>query len=234
MVHWVYILRCTGEKTEWTSKGINDKIYIGETIRLYRRLREHTKCGRGSCTTSEFYPNRLAGLYKVEDDLLYINNNENSIHHKMYDEGYIEKLENKDDSRNLENTITEMYMQAMGPKWKNVYGGKYHNGYRPYDNPAEEAEFNRPFCNCKIPADIKEYNGKVYWRCSRKNIWDELHNYIVEDLDLSLQNIVEPCKFYKEYTEGEKFKCKNLIYNYSRNNIKLCEECFLLSDSDGE
>ena len=90
------------------------------------------------------------------------------------------------------------------------------------------------FCNCKIPADIKEYNGKVYWRCSRKNIWDELHNYIVEDLDLSLQNIVEPCKFYKEYTEGEKFKCKNLIYNYSRNNIKLCEECFLLSDSDGE
>ena len=74
MVHWVYILRCTGEKAEWTSKGINDKIYIGETMRLYRRLREHTKCGGGSCTTSEFYPYRLAGLYKVEDDLLYINN----------------------------------------------------------------------------------------------------------------------------------------------------------------
>ena len=234
MVHWVYILRCTGEQVDWTSKGINDKIYVGETIRLYRRLSEHSVRNVGSCTTSEFYPNRLVGLYKVEDDLLYINNNKDSIHHKMYNEGYIEKLENKDDAMNLENTLTEMYMQAMGPKWKNVYGGKYHNGYRPYNNPGEEVEFNRPFCNCKIPADIKEYNGKVYWRCSRKNIWDELHNYIVEDLDLRLQNIVEPCKFYKEYTEGEKFHCKNLIYKSPTQNFKLTGKCLILDDSDDE
>jgi len=224
MVHWVYILRCTGEQVDWTSKGINDKIYVGETIRLYTRLREHTRsCGGGvgSCTTSEFYPNRLIGLYKVKDECSIING---------YDWGFEDE---KMGGRSLENTITEMYMQAMGPKWKNVYGGKYHNGYRPCDNPGEEAEFNRPFCNCKIPADIKEYNGKKYWRCSRKNIWDKLHEYIVDKLGLNLQNIVEPCNFYKEYTEGEKFKCKNLIYDYPKQKIKLTGN-LLFDDSDDE
>ena len=234
MVHWVYILRCTGQKDTWSSKGINDKIYVGETIRLYTRLREHTLRAVGSCTTSEFYPNRLVGLYKLENHLLYINNKENSIHHKMYNEGYMDKLENKQDALNLENTLTEMYMQAMGPKWENVYGGKYHNGNRPYDNPGEEAEFNRPFCNCKIPADIKEYNDKIYWRCSRKNIWDKLHEYIVDKLGLKLQNIVKPCKFYREYTEGEKFKCKNLIYNSPTQNFKITDKCLILDDSDDE
>ena len=225
MVHWVYILRCTGEQVDWTSKGINDKIYVGETIRLYTRLREHTRSiidGVGSCTTSEFYPNRLIGLYKVKDECSIING---------YDWGFEdEKLW----GRSLENELTEMYMQAMGPKWKNVYGGKYHNGYRPCDNPGEEAEFNRPFCNCKIPADIKEYNGKKYWRCSRKNIWDKLHEYIVDKLGLNLQNIVEPCNFYKEYTEGEKFHCKNLIYNSPTQNFKLTGKCLILDDSDDE
>lgn len=233
-MHWVYVLRCTGEKEEWTSKGVNDKIYVGETMRLYRRLNEHCNKDSGSCTTHEFYPNMLLALYKVEDDLLYINSNENSIHRKMYNEGYIDKLENKDDSRNLENTITEMNMQAMGPKWKNVYGGKYHNGYRPYDNPGEELEFNRPFCNCKIPADIKKYNGKIYWRCAKKNIWDKLYAYIVDDLGLRRQDFVEPCKFYKDYCKDEKFKCENFIYDYPIRNIKLTGTCQLLSDSDDE
>ena len=60
MVHWVYILRCGGEIEEWERPGINDKVYVGETLRLYRRLKEHVDSDRkGSCTTSEFYPNRL-------------------------------------------------------------------------------------------------------------------------------------------------------------------------------
>lgn len=213
MVHWVYILRCDGEIEEWTSKGMNDKIYVGETLRLYRRLKEHVDSDRkGSCTTSEFYPNRLIGLYKVEDDLLYIDH-ENDIYKKMYEEGYLDKLENKTDALNLENTITEMYMQSMGPKWENVYGGKYHNGYRPIDNPSVSVKFNRPYCNCKIPADIKERNGKIFWRCSVKNIGDGLQKYIKDELGLNLQRKVEPCKYYKEYTKHEEFKCEKLIYN---------------------
>lgn len=229
MVYWVYILRCTGEKEDWASKGVNDKVYIGETTRLFTRLREHTG-SYGSCTTSEFYPNRLVGLYKVEDDYLLLE--ECGISHDMYKTGYLH--ENKNDSRNLENTITEMYMQAMGPKWENIYGGKYHNGNRPHNNPSLSKKFNRPYCNCKIPADIKEYNGKKYWRCSVKNIWEELEIYIINELGLNLQNIVEPCKFYKEYNKEEKFECEKLIYNYPIDKIKLTGKCLLLGDSDDE
>jgi hypothetical protein len=231
MVHWIYILRCTGEACENTSKGHNDKIYVGETTRLYTRLKEHILRSVGSCTTSEFYPNRLMGLYRASNDFLLLE--DNTITHDMYKTGYLH--ENKNDTRTLENTITEMYMQAMGPKWKSVYGGKYHNGYRPRDNPGEEKEFNRPFCNCKIPADIMKYTDKVYWRCSRKNIWDKLEDYIIDELGLGLQNIVNPCKFYKEYTEGEKFKCDNLIYNYPSEFVfKFTGKCLIMDDSDDE
>jgi len=218
MVHWIYILRCTGDACENTSKGHNDKIYVGETVRLFRRLREHTVRGIGSCTTSESYPNRLMGLYKVMDKEMFMEE-----HTRFLDD---------------ENTITEMYMQAMGPKWKNVYGGKYHNGYRPQDNLAKNKTFYRPFCHCKIPADIKEYKDKRYWRCSRKNIWPGLKEYIVNELDMSLQNIVEPCKFYKEYDiygESEKYQCDNLIYNYPRKkDFEFTGKCLIMDESDDE
>ena len=45
-----------------------------------------------------------------------------------------------------------------------VYGGKYHTGFRPNENPSKDCLFKRPFCNCKRPADIKEWNGKNTWR----------------------------------------------------------------------
>jgi len=198
MVYWVYILRCSGEKEKWHS----DKVYVGETIRLHTRLKEHTdEYKLGSYTTSKFYPNSLIGLYKVEDEINLL-------------EGYDLEFEDKKMwALYLENTITEMYMQSMGPKWKNVYGGKYHNGYRPHNNPSLSKKFNRPYCNCKIPADIKEYNGKIYWRCSKKNIYNKLQEYIVDEL--KLQNNVKPCKFYKEYNKSEEFTCEKLIYNYT-------------------
>ena len=80
-----------------------------------------------------------------------------------------------------------------------------------------------------------KYKDKVYWRCSRKNIWDELYEYIVDELGLGLQNIVNPCKFYKEYTEGEKFKCDNLIYNYPSEFVfKFTGKCLIMDDSDDE
>ena len=57
-MHWVYILQC-GEK--------NNKIYIGETKRLYTRIKEHCKKNTGSVTTHFFYPNQIIGLYKLEN-----------------------------------------------------------------------------------------------------------------------------------------------------------------------
>ena len=94
MVHWVYILRCSSGENIY-----NDKIYVGETCRLNTRLKEHV-FGYGSCTTDEFYPNRLMGLYKVKNDFLL-----NDIEmYNMLDNDIVE--EDKMDSRDLENNIT--------------------------------------------------------------------------------------------------------------------------------
>lgn len=223
MVHWIYILRCSGDHY------LNDKIYVGETARLYRRLREHILKKVGSCTTNEYYPNRLLGLYRVKNNY-FLSGCTVTIQRCYYDE----LSDDKNHTRQLENTITEMYMQAMGPKWENVYGGKYHQGYRPCDNPGEEAEFNRPFCYCKIPADINvKDGGEQYWRCSRKNIWDGLHEYIIDELGLERQRFIEPCKFYKEYNEGEKFKCYNFIYDRIKE-ATLSGKCLIESDCDDD
>ena len=204
-MHWVYIIRCD-----------NNVIYVGETKRLYRRLNEHCNKDSGSVTTHDCYPQSLIGLYKVEDECSILND----YNWDFEDEKML--------ALSLENTIAEMYMQAMGPKWENVYGGKYHVGYRPENNPGKNLTFNRPYCNCKIPAHLKNYNGKTYWRCAKKNIWDKLEDYVLNTLDFSYQK--DPCDFYKDYESNVKFTCENLIYKYPIN-IGTCQ---LLSDSEDD
>ena len=204
-MHWVYVLKCA-----------DNIIYVGETKRLYRRLNEHCNKDSGSCTTHDFYPQSLICLYKVEDDCSTINDyNWDFEDEKMW-------------ALSLENNITEMCMQSMGPYWKNVYGGKYHTGFRPDKNPSKDCLFKRPFCNCKRPADIKEWNGKKYWRCAKKNIWDKLKDYVLNDLAFSYQN--DACNFYSDYIPDSNFKCENLIYEYKINN----GTCQLLLDSDDD
>ena len=208
-MHWVYVLKCA-----------NNIIYVGETKRLYRRLNEHCNKDSGSCTTHDFYPQSLICLYKVEDECSIINDyNWDFEDEKMW-------------ALSLENNITEMCMQSMGPYWNKVYGGKYHTGFRPNENPSKDCLFKRPFCNCKRPADIKEWNGKKYWRCAKKNIWDKLKDYVLNDLAFSYQN--DACDYYKDYTPDCNFKCENFIYDYPIRNIKLTGTCQLLSDSDDE
>ena len=180
-MHWIYILKC-GEK--------NDKIYVGETKRLYKRLKEHCEKETGSVTTHFFQPNQIIGLYKVEDDFLLIENHLQSTKGNKV---------TKASALALENTITEMCMLSLAEKWDNVFGGKYHVGFRPASHPCEDKEFNRPFCKCKMPADIKEFNGKPYWRCSKKNIWSKLQDYATDDLEFVSQYECEPCNFYKDF-----------------------------------
>lgn len=214
-MHWVYILKCE-----------TNIIYVGETTRLYRRLNEHCNKDSGSCTTHTFYPQSLLGIYKVEDYLKLINKNTDPIQYDLYEKGYLN--ENKTIALMLENTIAEMYMQACGPQWEKVFGGKYHEGYRPVSHPCKKNEFNRPFCHCKMPADIKEWGGKKYWRCAKKNIWNKLEHYVQSELSFYLHG--EPCKFYKDYDADETFKCENLIYKYHINN----GQCQILSDSEDD
>ena len=216
-MHWVYILRCSRARNRLDR--IHDRIYVGETTRLFRRLKEHCE-EQGAYTTIEFPPERLIGLYKVENDAFLIHECDWTTDDTFW-------------ALSLENDITEMYMQAMGRKWENVNGGKYCR-HSPDINPSINKTFYRPYCDCRIPADIKEYKGKKYWRCSKKNIWDDLTEYITDILGMGMQDIVEPCKFYKEYKKNEKFTCTNLIYACPINNIKLTGKCLILDDSDEE
>jgi hypothetical protein len=191
-MHWIYILRCD-----------NNIIYVGETTRLYKRLIEH-KNGEGSDTTSEFKPYKLMGIYKlIKDGLTF----DCPINKDMYEQGFID--ENKPWGLELENQITLMYMKAMNTKWDNVYGGKYHIGYRPENNPSNNITLFRPYCKCKLPADINIYNNKKYWRCCKKNCWDGLNEFLENKLEYPL---LEPCNFYKEYKEKEEYVCENYIY----------------------
>ena len=59
MVHWVYVLECA-----------DDYLYVGETIRLFKRFDEHIR-SRGGSNTLKHKPYKLIGLYKVNDNYSY-------------------------------------------------------------------------------------------------------------------------------------------------------------------
>ena len=189
-MHWIYILRC------------NDNIiYVGETTRLYTRLLEH-KNGKGSDTTSQFKPFKLLGIYKLIKDGL-------TFDYNKYTNEQLFLHENKPWALDLENQITLMYMKVMNTKWDNVYGGKYHIGYRPENNPSNNIKLFRPYCKCNLPADINIYNNKKYWRCCKKNSWEGLNQFLKTKLEYPP---LQPCDFYKKYKEREEYLCENYIY----------------------
>ena len=132
----------------------------------------------------------------------------------MYEQGFID--EHKSWGLELENQITLLYMKAMNTHWDNVYGGKYHIGYRPKNNPSNNVKLFRPYCKCKLPADINIYNNKKYWRCCKKNSWDGLNDFLENKLEYPL---LESCNFYKEYKEKEEYLCENYIYDYPKKKI---------------
>lgn len=191
-MRWIYVLKC-----------YENVIYVGETTRLFKRLIEH-KNGNGAETTSDFKPYKLLGIYKLIKDGLKISE---PINKDMYETGFFE--EDKSWALELENEITLMWMKSMNTKWDNVYGGKYHVGYRPEENPADNLTLLRPYCKCKMPADINIYNNKKYWRCCKKNNWDGLNDFLQITLGFSG---LEACNFYKEYIENDSFECLSYFY----------------------
>ena len=229
-MHWIYILRCSGFDDEI---GLHDRhldrIYIGETTRLFRRLKEH--CGgdwgdaMGSVTTCKYRPIRLLGLYKVEDEGLFAFSND-PIHKDMYETGYL--TECKTWAREVENKITLQYMKSMGRKWTQVFGGKWCRRDRSHINPSKDYTIDRPYCKCNVPADINEYNGKKYWRCSQKNFWDGLKNKL-EDLGLNFGGS-NPCDYRRPWKENDTFdECR--IYQ-DENTIQLTGQCWIGSDEE--
>lgn len=186
-MNWIYILKCN-----------NNNFYVGETTRLFRRLREHT-IGKATDFTKNNKPYKLCAIYKLA-------NSENQVNEFLEDTfSEYDFLEdnNKKLSLKLENEITLMLMKILDNNWKNVYGGKFNKNFLPEKNPSSNLHLNRPFCKCNLPSDLNEYKSKKYWRCSKKNFWDELKEFIRKDLNFPIE---EACNFYRIYKENDNFQ----------------------------
>jgi predicted GIY-YIG superfamily endonuclease len=122
MVHWVYIVEC------------NDNfIYVGETIYLYKRLKQHI-CGRGGKNTHAHTPKRLLGLYKVnENQSFYQYNSAVKYGTPNNIKTAIDEWGSEGDNLFIENRFTERlfyerrnnHEYGTGNEWYRIRGGKY-------------------------------------------------------------------------------------------------------------
>lgn len=178
--HWVYVLECK-----------QNKIYVGETKRLFRRLREHLHT-RGAANTRLYKPQRLLGLYPIKD---YSSNTQEKINHRDY-----------------ENFITEIIILQKNLKEnmdidiinKNICGGKYLEDIKTKDFISQIQEDrikkarNWPLCKCGIPCEIKQnpYHHYDYYRCSLHNVWPSFIRFFKNEVDPEFYIPKKPCDFY--------------------------------------
>lgn len=212
MVHWVYVLECE-----------DDYIYVGETTRLYRRFNEHLQ-NRGGINTFTHKPQRLIGLYKVNENHSFIKYR-NRVKNGEYNKFILEDWENDGDNLLIENHITHRFFYERrknkeygdGLGWYKVRGGKYtkdimddydkwvsqRNGTINLINPIsaipKDSIIDRPLCKCKYPSEVKlsKDKTKIYFVCSLKNVW--------EDFFSGLERTT-PCDFWQMYTEDTEVK----------------------------
>ena len=120
MVHWVYVLECE-----------DDYLYVGETIRLFRRFNEHLR-SRGGSNTIKHKPIKLIGLYKVNENHSFMRYR-NTIKSGEYNRFILDDWENEGDNLLIENHITERFLYERrendcyggGLEWYKIRGGKY-------------------------------------------------------------------------------------------------------------
>lgn len=215
MVHWIYILKCK-----------DDIYYVGETTRLYRRFWEH-RDGLGGLNTQTYPPEEIVAIYQVHRLYKFISHIDN-IQHRNFNTGYelffdrggvIENFNNEDeyegfDHRWTENLITEKLMIDRKEQWTKVRSGNYTRFNVNYKFPINKYANEIPNCNCGFPCDIrKNEDGKyLYFRCSKKNMWDEM----VDNIDIEVDN--EPCNFFMKFT-----KDVNYMIEYENRKLKIKE-----------
>jgi hypothetical protein len=226
-MRWIYILKCSEEH-----------YYVGETTRLYRRFWEHI-AGKGGLNTSLHIPKQLVGLYRVSTIQKFIeynnimNINEPNIYFDrlsdiLNDFNYSQKDiegEELDKKNNLtaETYITECLMVNSITNWKKIRGAKYSRFDAEYEFPQNSDVKDLPLCKCGIPCDVRtnEDDSYIYFRCSKKNIWDELRNQIDIDID-------EPCNYFSKYTKDIQYNKlrevrKTKIFNLTKKSPWLKE-----------
>lgn len=181
MVHWVYVLK----------SSTTGAIYVGETVRLYRRWNEHCS-GRGGVTTSRDEYDTLIGLYNVSHNIKFLNYFKSS-REKVHDwrcAYYWNSEVDKSMALEVENHITERYRHEYTAKdWWNVKGGKYCRGDCIVG--VQPILIDRPLCSCGYPCEVglKNDQTKLYFVCP------------VPDWTDSFINIETPnrCSFWKEF-----------------------------------
>ena len=186
-MRWIYILKCE-----------DDKYYVGQTMRLYKRFWEHS-CGSGGKNTSIYNPNELVALYKVDilGKFLDYNDKIDEFEKNNLSGGIVvnrlktfnDKMEDgyqfKCCELEIENFITECIMINLKKCHRsNIRGGKYtrfdiNYTYPDPDNLSQDDLRLKylPICKCKLPCDIKckkptinNKFGHLYFRCPKKNL----------------------------------------------------------------
>ena len=236
---WVYVLKNTDNE-------YND-IYVGETLRLFRRFNEHLE-GYGAKNTSEFQNVELIGLYDVIQNNIFIE------YHSQIKLDFIEELNNFtfDNIKNkvnsndtgktlslfLENRITERFMHIhKNSNNYNIAGGKYTKG-NYIKNFNDTNIIDRPLCKCNLPCEVFLSKKNDFWfKCPLTN---------TEWIDFSHENlnIPEPCDFVakymdditikKNYTDFQKKINSDAIYNIPKiekhtTNELSCVICHILN-----
>ncbi len=198
---WIYILRCE-----------DDYYYVGQTSRLYRRFWEHNG-GNGGANTSNYVPEEVVAIYKVstlckffEYDRVVTNQIYdiyfNNVCKQLEDFNMPEEDDNydKSDAEFVENDIAECLMINNKDTWDKIRGGKYTRFDVNYKFPVNSYVNNLPLCNCGVPCDIRknEEHNYLYFRCPKKNFWDNLKDkFDIDD---------EPCNYFMKYTKDIEYK----------------------------
>jgi predicted GIY-YIG superfamily endonuclease len=218
MVHWVYVLECE-----------DDYLYIGETKRLFRRFSEHIK-SRGGSNTIKHKPQKLIGLYKVNDNHSFIRYR-NTIKTGEYNRFILDNWDNDGDNLLIENHITERFLYERrendcyggGLEWYKIRGGKYTRetlddivaNYKlasekegrhymcknPIDYISIDTIVDRPLCKCYCPSEVKLSKDKT-------KIYFVCALKNVWDNFCSDLQVDTPCDFWQLYTEDKEIKMK--------------------------
>ena len=215
--HWIYALACE-----------DDRMYVGETTRLFRRLDEHSTTN-GGANTSAFSPHTIVGLYDVGKNQSFISYDE-WVRREMYNiyelgdtfdhRGFffrrrdVERRWGDDasDYLDIENAITERYMIGRGEEWWKVRGGRhcrvmdewgcwFGNATNPcakMDGLCKTKLLERPLCDCGFVADI--FKTKTHDLFYRCPI-KNIWDPFYDGLD-----VPEPCKFWRRYAKDDVLK----------------------------
>ena len=194
-MYWVYILKCQ-----------NEIFYVGQTSRLFRRFWEH-ESGKGGVNTEIYKPIEVVAVYKINvlgnffNYNYYIHNCSDDTYFYKYFNGlkFLNKCNNglTFNKLRIENNIAECMMINVD-NWEKIRGGRYIRFDTKYKRPINKYLESLPLCNCNLPCDIKYSKKKqfLYFRCPKKNIWD----------NVPMSSEIKPCNFFQEYTIDKKFR----------------------------